>query len=238
MFSTSKSIGAAATAILLLGLLGCGNGKPMPAVDSTLAPASAARTAGASLAKLKAGNARFVQGRPLHENIFTDRRQALVTGQKPFATVVCCSDSRVPPELVFDQGLGDIFVVRLAGNVVDDVALGSIEYAVVVLGAPLVVVMGHEDCGAVKAALKGGDVPGKIPAVIRDIQPSAKAAKARGLSGEPALQMATDLNVRAGMKDVSGSTVLAPLIKQGKVQVCGGKYLLADGAVQWLTPKP
>jgi carbonic anhydrase len=108
-----------------------------------------------AFAKLKEGNARFAKGKPLHPDQSVETRQELSKGQKPFAVIVACSDSRLSPEIIFDQGLGDLFVIRIAGNTVGDAALGSIEYAVEHLGCQLVIVMGHDKCGAVKAAVEG-----------------------------------------------------------------------------------
>ena len=115
-------------------------------------------SADAALAKLIAGNRRYVQHRQQYPDQSLPHRKELVSGQHPFAVILGCADSRVPPELLFDQGLGDLFVIRVAGNLVDDVVLGSIEYAVEHLGTKLIMVLGHEKCGAVSAAVEGGTV--------------------------------------------------------------------------------
>jgi carbonic anhydrase len=126
-----------------------------------------------ALARLRAGNARFVKHQEQHPDISFSRRRALArTGQHPFAVILGCADSRVPPELVFDEGLGDLFVIRDAGNVIDDQVLGSIEYAVEHLGVRLVVVLGHEQCGAISAAVAGGEAPGHIKAVVDSLKPA------------------------------------------------------------------
>ena len=120
-------------------------------------------TGAEAMQKLLEGNARYVSGNVSHQDQYVlERRSELISSQHPFAIVVGCSDSRVPPEAVFDQGLGDIFVVRTAGQVLDNASLGSIEYAVEHLGVPLVVVLGHDNCGAVTAAVKGGEAPGHL----------------------------------------------------------------------------
>ena len=142
-----------------------------------------ATSANEALQKLIDGNKRFVTGQFALKDLGDARREELVKGQKPFAVILTCSDSRVPPEHIFDQGLGDIFVVRNAGNVVDPVTLGSIEYAVEHLLAPLVVVLGHDYCGAVKAAVDGGEAPGSIGAIIAKLLPSVEKAKATGQQG-------------------------------------------------------
>src|SRR5205814_6637151 len=129
-----------------------------------------------ALAELKAGNARFVRGESQLRDL-PQARQALAAGQHPAAIILCCSDSRVPPELVFDQTLGRLFVVRAAGNVVDPALLGSIEYAVEHLGARLLVVLGHSSCGAVDAALKGGSASPNLRALVERIAPAAARAK-------------------------------------------------------------
>jgi carbonic anhydrase len=148
----------ASTALLLLSLSSAG------AVDPD-----------AAAARLREGNARVVSGKATCPRQSDEDRAALATTQKPFAVVVSCSDSRVPPELIFDQGLGELFVIRVAGEVVDKPALGSIEYGVTHLGARLVVVLGHERCGAVKAAMDGGHASPNLEALIAPIRPAVAA---------------------------------------------------------------
>ena len=128
-----------------------------------------------ALQSLKEGNERFVTGNLLPKDTYADDRKALCTGQHPFVVVLCCSDSRVAPEIIFDQKLGDLFVIRNAGNVVDDDVLGSIEYAVEHLGTHLVVVLGHSCCGAVTATCQGDDLPGHIVDIAKRIKPSLNA---------------------------------------------------------------
>src|SRR5205085_9309530 len=135
------------------------------------------------------GNDRYVRGQPKPKD-YAKERVRLAKGQQPYAIVLTCSDSRVPPELVFDESLGKLFVVRVAGNVTDPVALGSVEYAAVVEAARLLVVLVHESCGAVKATLKGDPQPPNIEAIVRKIQPAADRAKARGLGPEATLKLA------------------------------------------------
>ena len=131
----------------------------------------------AALAKLTEGNKRFADSKVSTGKPTAARRAETAQTQHPFAIIVGCADSRTSPEIVFDQNLGDLFVVRTAGNLVDDYALGTIEYGVEHLGARLVVVLGHQRCGAVKAALEGESAPGHINALVRDIQPAVKAVK-------------------------------------------------------------
>jgi len=181
----------------------------------------------AALTKLKEGNARFVKAQMTHPDQTAAVRTEVAKGQKPFAIIVSCSDSRVPPEVIFDQGLGDLFVVRVAGNLVDDNALGSIEYAVEHLGVKLVVVLGHERCGAVDATVKGGEAPGHIASLVKAIEPSVeKAKKAKG----DVLENAIKFNALAVTeKIITSKPILMDLVKQRRLKVVTGRYDLDDG---------
>jgi carbonic anhydrase len=186
-------------------------------------------TADEALARLKAGNERFVTGQVIHPNAGAERRAEVAKGQKPFAIVVGCSDSRVGPEVVFDQGLGDLFVVRTAGNVVDDVALGSIEYAAEHFGVPVIFVLGHTRCGAVAAAVAGGEAPGHVGSVIEKIKPAVEETK--GKEGD-AVDNAVRANVRNVVNQLRGAgPILLGLVKAGKLRVVGGCYDLDTGRV-------
>ncbi len=132
-----------------------------------------------ALQTLLDGNKRFAAGRQLHPNQGKERRDEVAKGQKPFAIIVGCSDSRIPPEILFDQGIGDLFIIRLAGNIVDDMALGSIEYAADHLGSRLVVVLGHSKCGAVTATAQGGEAHGHIGSIVKAIAPAVDRAKGK-----------------------------------------------------------
>ena len=189
-------------------------------------------TADEALARLKAGNERFVTGKVIHPNEGADRRAEVAKGQSPFAIIVGCSDSRVGPEVVFDQGLGDIFVIRTAGNVVDDVALGSIEYAADHLGAPLILVLGHTRCGAVSAAVAGGHAPGHVASVVEKIKPAVDETK--GKPGD-ALDNAVRANVRHVVTQLRNTApILSGLVKSGKLRVVGACYDLDTGRVALL----
>ncbi|MCL6638749.1 MAG: carbonic anhydrase [Firmicutes bacterium] len=178
------------------------------------------------------GNNRFKSGKPAGRDLSGARREELAAkGQKPFAVIVTCSDSRVPPELIFDQALGDLFVIRVAGNVVDPVALGSVEYAVEHLNTPLVVVMGHEKCGAVKATVDGGEAPGSIGSIVEKIKPSVEKAKSAGAGGNDLYEKAADENIKAVTADIEKSPVVKHLEESGKLTVLGAKYLLGSGEV-------
>lgn len=198
--------------------------------------AEPAPAAGNAWLQLQTGNARFVAGKAEHPHQTVQRRTEVAAGQKPFAVIIACADSRTSPELLFDQGLGDLFVVRLAGNIVDDAALGSVEFAVASLGARLIVVLGHEKCGAVKAAVgvAAGDPPppGHIAGIVEAIRPAVAASKDK--EGDP-LQNAIHENVREVAEHVrTGSSVLAPFLKTGELTVVGAHYDLAAGKVETL----
>jgi carbonic anhydrase len=170
-----KFVSAAGLSVGCLGRSQAAETQAPPKPQNVLSPNDA-------LKRLMEGNDRFVEGK-MKPHDFISERAELALGQNPFAVIVGCSDSRVAPEIVFDEGLGDLFVVRNAGEVVDDAALGSIEYAIEYLGTTLVVVLGHERCGAVSAAVAGGKVLGHIAAVLKDIEPAVQEAK--GKPGDP-----------------------------------------------------
>jgi carbonic anhydrase len=186
-----------------------------------------------ALRRLLEGNRRFAAGAPQEADVSAARRAELATGQRPFAALVSCADSRVPPELIFDQGLGDLFVCRIAGNFVDAGIAGSIEYAVGVLDVSLVMVLGHEACGAVKATLDalagGGPVSPNIDVLVDAI--SVPVLRARELPGDR-VNNAILSNVRFGVERLQREPDLAPFIQSGSVQVVGGEYMLASGLVE------
>ena len=193
-----------------------------PAAPGTLDP----------LARLQEGNARFVAGAPTAADRGAGRRAEVAQGQHPFAIIVCCSDSRVGPEVVFDQGLGDIFVVRTAGEVVDDVGLGSIEYAAEHLHVPLILVLGHQRCGAVDAAVSGAQPHDHLASVLAAIQPAV--AKSQGEPGDK-LDNAVRAQVRHVVEELAGSQpVLAEEVKAGHLKVVGARYDLDTGKVELL----
>jgi carbonic anhydrase len=182
-----------------------------------------------ALDRLMQGNERFVTGKWSRPNQDAARRTEVAAGQKPFAIIVSCSDSRVPPEMVFDQGLGDLFVVRTAGHVVDPVAMGSIEFAVAKLGARQILVVGHERCGAVQAALEGATVPGSIGAILSDIKPAVGGPTT---ATPEALDAAIAKQARAVAQQLrTASPVLTPMIQDGSLQVAAGVYDLDTGKV-------
>jgi carbonic anhydrase len=216
-----------------------------------------------SISKLKEGNARFTAGNMQHPHESNDerkymaansyenagmtflgmsaaeaekRRTELAKTQHPFAAIVSCSDSRVPPEIVFDQGLGDLFVVRVAGNVINDEGLGSIEYSVDHLGTQLILVLGHQRCGAVQAAKETiaakGKAPGHIESLVAAIKPAVEATVKDDL----------ETTVKANVKNVvqalrSSTPILKAKVDSGEIQVIGGYYSLDTGAVTFLEQK-
>lgn len=185
-----------------------------------------------ALDRLVQGNERYVNSSTVCHEDWSAKRVALVQGQKPFAVIVACSDSRVPPEIVFDQTLGDLFIVRVAGNVVDDFAMGSVEYGVSVLGANLIVVLGHSNCGAVDAALKGMKFDNHIQEVLNEIRPAIKEFKG---GSQDMLEKAIKANVRSVEEMLrSSKQLLAELVEKGSLQIIGGYYDLATGKVEFL----
>ncbi len=187
------------------------------------------------LKRLEEGNKRYVADRMIHKRQNTVRRAELAKGQHPFAVILSCSDSRVPPEITFDQGLGDLFVIRTAGHVADDVAIASIEYAVEHLGVRLVMVLGHKRCGAVDATVKGGEVPGQIGKLVAAIKPAVE--KAKGKHGD-LLDEAVKANTKLVAEKLKSSKPrLAEVAEEGILKIVGAYYDLDTGAVS-LTYKP
>ena len=194
------------------------------AADSTVSSVSADE----ALNRLKAGNERFANSKVSAGKPVAARRAETAQTQHPFAVIVGCADSRTAPEIIFDQNIGDLFVVRTAGNLVDDYALGSIEYAVEHLGTRLIVVLGHQRCGAVTAALSGGSAPGHINSLVRDIQPAVAAS--RGKEGD-ALTNAIHENDAEVAAKIRKEAELGELAAQ--VRVVEGYYNLDTGKVEW-----
>ena len=199
-------------------------------------PGPAGPPAGEVLKRLLEGNQRFMKGEAASPRRGPDDFRPLAEGQRPMAVIVGCSDSRVPPELLFDQGVGDLFVVRVAGNVVKGAGApvkGSIEYGVAELGASLVMVLGHSECGAVKAAIKHLEdkdaLPGAIEPLVNSIRPAV--VKARSMQGN-LLDNALRANVAIGVETLRGlQPIVAPAVKRGQVKVVGAMYDLRTGSV-------
>jgi carbonic anhydrase len=223
-----------AAAILTRPLIGFG------AEQATSAPRPQVMTADESLRELVAGNERFVKGQTINPRRSPSDFSALEKGQYPHAVVIACSDSRVAPEILFDLGVGDLFVVRLAGNVVDGAGVtvkGSTEYAIAELKAPLIVVLGHSNCGAVKAAIQHIDakdsLPGSINGLVELLKPAVTKSKS---TGGDALANAIVQNVKDGVAKLQQlEPIVAPAVKAGKVKVVGGVYDLKTGRVTLTT---
>lgn len=182
-----------------------------------------------ALEKLIAGNKRYVTERYAKPDIGYKKRLELIRGQQPFAAILGCADSRIPPEIIFDQGLGDLFVVRTAGQVVDTVVLGSLEYAVEHLAVRLILVLGHQDCGAVKAALSGAEAPLHLCSILQAIVPAVENAK--HCTGEllpNAIRANIDFNID---KLKSASPVLRKAIPAKGLQIIGAIHNIYDGNV-------
>jgi carbonic anhydrase len=188
-----------------------------------------------AIARLAAGNRRFVRGKLRHPRREDPRRARVAEGQAPYAVVLGCADSRVPPEVIYDQGLGDLFVVRIAGNTATDpYVLGSVEYGSAELGAVAIVVLGHEGCGAVKAAIdvaqNGTQLPGDIGAFVAPIVPIAQQLIPTTPKDE-LVQAVTLANIRQGVTTLQQNALLADAIAAGKLRVVGGEYQLRSGKV-------
>jgi carbonic anhydrase len=188
-----------------------------------------------ALERLKAGNDRYVNG-VMKRHDFGAEREALASGQNPFAGILSCADSRVAPEYAFDAGRGDLFVVRVAGNFINEDVVASFEYAVNFLGTTLLVVLGHDKCGAVDAAIKavkeGAELPGHLPHLVGHIRPAVKTAMT-----EPGDLLANAIreNVLLNVENLKTSTpILSSYVSENKVRVVGGIYQLKDGHIEWL----
>ncbi|MGB9616905.1 MAG: carbonic anhydrase [Desulfomonilaceae bacterium] len=195
-----------------------------------------------AMALLSEGNARYVKSQAQRPNQGPDRRNATaIKGQQPFATILSCSDSRVPTEVVFDRGVGDIFVIRVAGNVANADQIGSIEYAVAHLGSPLLVVLGHTKCGAVEAVTHGASLQGNIIPIARAICPAVAAARKENPSatGEALVNEAIKANVWQAIEDIfRASPITVGRVKAGKLKVVGAVYDIKTGMVNWMGPHP
>ena len=219
-------LGAAATGLLWANAAHAKETKAPPKPENVMSP-------DASLKRLMEGNQRYVAGIARRHD-FKHEREALAGGQNPYAAILSCADSRIAPEYAFDSGRGDLFVCRVAGNFASSEMVASLEYAVAVLGAPLVLVLGHESCGAVDATIKslkdGTTLPGQLPSLVTAVAPAVKE-----VSGQPGdlLANATRQNVIDNVAKLGSATpVLNAAVAQGKLKVVGGIYRLGDGRVE------
>ena len=195
-----------------------------------------------AIAVLKSGNKRFSEHKEKHIHQSTKRlHETAEKGQHPFATVIACSDSRVPVELIFDQGIGDLFVIRVAGNVCGVDETGSIEYGIEHLQTPVFVVLGHTQCGAVGACVKGGEEHGSIPALLRHIEPAVETVKHLHpkLEGKELVEAAVKANVFHSIEDLfHNSKTARSLVKSSKLKVVGAIYDIHEGTIEWLGEHP
>ncbi|BBD63911.1 carbonic anhydrase [Nostoc commune NIES-4072] len=192
------------------------------------APAEDNITPDKALQELLEGNDRFVKAKRRNPHQTRSRLVEVAKGQKPFASILGCADSRVPSEIVFDQGLGDLFVCRVAGNIATPEEIGSLEFGSLILGSKVIMVVGHERCGAVDAAIKGAPVPGQIGSLLEAIKPSVESSK--GKEGDK-LENACKANVLAQIEKLKSSSVLSELIKSEKLKIVGGYYDLDTGRI-------
>jgi carbonic anhydrase len=197
-------------------------------LDAGTATAKAVSTPDTAIDALNQGNKRFSQQKIKQPNRGSFRLREVAKGQKPFAAILGCADSRVPVEILFDQGLGDLFVVRVAGNVATNEEIGSLEYGTLVLGAKVILVLGHGSCGAVAATIQGKPVPGKIGNILSHIKPAVTATATA--SGDR-LKNTTIANIKNQIAALKSSPVLADLITSGKLKIVGGFYDLDSGVV-------
>ncbi|UNU24694.1 carbonic anhydrase [Microcoleus vaginatus] len=212
------------------GMLAASFAPALLQAEAAKAEAISELTPNSALQKLMEGNQRYIEQKRTFPDQARSRIVEVAQGQHPFATILACSDSRVAPEIIFDQGLGDLFDIRVAGNFLDDVVLGNIEYAALELGVPLLVILGHERCGAVKAALDGKAVPGHISTLVAAIKPAVDSTKGQtGNAWDNAVRANVQMNVN---KLQSSSPILAEAVKAGKLKVVGGRYDLDSGKVE------
>ena len=219
-------IAASTMGLLLANAAGAKEMKAPPKPQNVLTPA-------ASLERLLKGNARYVEGVSLRHD-FRHEREALAGGQNPYAAILSCADSRIAPEYAFDSGRGDLFVCRVAGNFANTETVASMEYAVAVLATPLILVLGHDSCGAVSAAIKslkdGTTLPGHMPSLVTGVAPAVNAVSQQG--GDT-LGNAIRQNVIDNVAKLSSATpILSAAVEQGKLKVAGGIYRLRDGRVE------
>ncbi|MEO7912810.1 MAG: carbonic anhydrase [Roseiflexaceae bacterium] len=215
-----------------IGMTASACAAPFARSEPALAAEPAVTTPDQALQRLLEGNQRYATAKPAYPNLTVDRRTLLAQGQHPFALVFSCVDSRVPPELVFDRGLGDLFVVRTAGHTLDDAVLGSIEYGVAELGIPLILVLGHEKCGAVKATLEAVEnhttAPDRIQALVRNITPAIEQSK--GQPGD-ALDNAVIANIMLMVERLKTTPMLMDALGKGQLKILGARYDIDSGTV-------
>lgn len=218
---------------LMATVIGSQLGKSQPVVAQDIIVQNKDITPDQALTKLMAGNTRFVAQRRTTPNQARERLLEVAAGQAPFAALLSCADSRVPAEIVFDQGLGDLFVCRVAGNIATSEQIGSLEFGTAELGAKLIVVMGHTACGAVKATIEGGRLPGQIGSIIDNIQVGVE--RARNNPGADKLATAVKANASYQVELLKRSTLLGDLIDKKQLKIVAAYYDLNTGKVELLS---
>src|ERR1700732_5336218 len=218
-----------AASLLLTNAAGAEENKAPPKPENVLSP-------DAALKRLMKGNERYAEGESRRHD-FKREREALVGGQNPFAAILSCADSRIAPEYAFDSGRGDLFVCRVAGNFANDDTIASMEYAVAILGTPLIMVLGHDACGAVDATIKSlkdnTTLPGHLPSLVKSLTPAVKAISGR--PGDP-LDNAIRQNVIDNVAKLKSATpILGAAVEQKKLKVVGGIYRLSSGKTEMIS---
>ncbi|HEY9702710.1 MAG TPA: carbonic anhydrase [Allocoleopsis sp.] len=212
------------------GLVTVGLGKDLLSPEPVIAQNNV--TPDQAIKQLMAGNDRFIKQKRKYPHQTIARLKEVAKGQNPYAAILGCADSRVPLEIVFDQGLGDLFVVRVAGNIVTPEETGSLEFGTLVLGAKVIMVLAHSECGAVKSTIQGGSVPGQIGSLLEAIKPAVD--KTEGKKGDRLIN-ATKQNVLEQIEKLKASPVISQLITDGKLKVIGGYYDLKTGKVSMVS---
>jgi carbonic anhydrase len=216
----------AAPAFALAGSAAAKDAKSTPKPQNDISPTAA-------LDRLIKGNARYVEG-VAHRHDFKHEREALAGGQNPYAGILSCADSRIAPEYAFDSGRGDLFVCRVAGNFANDDSIASLEYAVAILNTPMILVLGHDSCGAVDATIKSlkdnTTLPGHLPSLVSNIAPAVKASADR--PGDKLANAIRQNVIDNVAKLKSAAPILSAAVEQGKLKIAGGIYRLGDGRVE------
>lgn len=228
-------------ASVTVALAGCSaTSAATPAASSTATTEARPTTPAAAFARLMEGNKRWVSGDLQHPDRDPERRELVAQEQEPFGSILACIDSRVPPELIFDTGLGDLYVMRTGGEAIEPVVTGSVEYGPMTSGTPLVVVLGHQRCGAVEAAYKSlrdnNPLPGNLQAIVKALQPAYEQAVKEG-GADPVDTMAR-AQVKLTAADLRSNADLAPLVAKGALAVVGAYYSLDTGKVEVLAGAP
>jgi carbonic anhydrase len=223
------------TFLSLMALSGCGKIDVSSSSSNQVFERNEVKNSEEAIDLLKKGNERFVNNSLLNDNFSQEKKEDLLSnGQHPYAVILSCSDSRVPPELIFDQGLGDLFIIRNAGNVLDEVTLGSVEYGAEHLNIPLIVVLGHENCGAVKAAVESKDedkLEGNIASIVEKIKVPLKEVNNSSIEENELCKLCEDENIKNSVKIIKDDPIIKELEEKGVTKVIGAKYDLDTGKV-------